>query len=62
MVVVPKKNGELRICLDPRDLNEAIQWEHYLMPTIEDIAMCLRGAKNFSPRREVGILACTTRR
>ena len=36
MVVVPKKNGKLRICLDPMDLNRALQRENYPMPTIEE--------------------------
>ena len=36
MVVVPKKNGKLCICLDPMDLNRALQWENYSMPTIEE--------------------------
>ena len=35
MVVVPKKNGKLRICLDPMDLNRALQRGNYPMPTIE---------------------------
>jgi hypothetical protein len=48
MVVVPKKNGTLRICLDPQDLNKAIQREHYPLPTIEDIATRLHGAKVFT--------------
>ena len=38
MVVVPKKNGALWICLDPKDLNKAIQRKHYPLPTIEDVA------------------------
>ena len=38
MVVVPKRNGSLCICLDPKDLNRAIQCHHYPLPTIEDIA------------------------
>ena len=29
MVVVPKKNGKLCICLDPMDLNRALQRENY---------------------------------
>ena len=36
MVVVPKKNDKLRICLDPMDLNRALQRENYPMPTIEE--------------------------
>ena len=48
IVVVPKKNGTLRICLDPKDLNAAIQREHYPLPTIEDVATRLYGAKVFS--------------
>ncbi|XP_032895940.1 uncharacterized protein LOC116985324 [Amblyraja radiata] len=38
MTVVNKPNGEVRICLDPRDLNVAIRWEHLPMPTFENIA------------------------
>ena len=37
MVVVPKPNGKVRICIDPRDLNKAVLREHYPMKTIEDI-------------------------
>ena len=48
LVVVPKKNGKLRLCLDPKDLNLAIQREHYPLPTIEDVATCLHGAKVFT--------------
>ena len=38
MAVVPKKNGKLRICLDPMDLNRALQRENYPMLTIEEVA------------------------
>ena len=48
MLAVPKKNGKIRICLDPKDLNKAILRENYPMPTIEDIATRLHGAKVFS--------------
>ena len=43
-----KRNGSLRICLDPKDLNRAIQHHHYPLPTIEDIATRLYGAKLFT--------------
>ena len=49
-VVVVEKPGskKLRICLDPRPLNEAIQREHYKMPTIEEITTRVAGATVFS--------------
>lgn len=43
LVIAPKKNGSLRLCLDPQDLNRAIQREHYPLPTIEDVATQLHG-------------------
>lgn len=48
MVIVPKKDGKLRVCLDPKDLNRAIQREHYPLPTIDEIATRLHGAKVFT--------------
>jgi transposase InsO family protein len=48
LVVVLKKNGTLRLCLDPKDLNRAIQRELYPLPTIEDVATRLHGAKVFT--------------
>ena len=48
LVVVPKKTRKLRLCLDPRDLNQAIQREYYPLPTIEDVATRLHGAKVFT--------------
>lgn len=41
-------DGKLRICLDPRDLNKTIRREHYPLPTIEDVATWLYGAKMFT--------------
>jgi hypothetical protein len=32
MVVVRKKNGKVRICIDPRDLKEAVRRCHYPLP------------------------------
>jgi len=48
LVVVEKPNGNVRLCLDPRDLNKAIQREHYPMKTVEEVAAELSGAKVFS--------------
>ena len=49
-VVVVEKPGskKLRICPDPRPLNEAIQREHYKMPIIEEITTRVAGATVFS--------------
>uniref|UniRef100_A0A1Y1KVT8 RNA-directed DNA polymerase n=1 Tax=Photinus pyralis TaxID=7054 RepID=A0A1Y1KVT8_PHOPY len=46
LVIVEKTNGDLRLCLDPRDLNQAIQREHFLIPSCDDIAVNL-SKKNF---------------
>ena len=47
-VCVTKKNGQLRLCLDPRDLNRAVKRPHYVTPTLDDILDKLHGAKWFS--------------
>ena len=43
-----KKNGKLRPCLDPKDLNRAIMRSHYKTPTMEELAHKLSGAQHFS--------------
>ena len=48
LVVVQKPNGKVHVCLDPRDLNKAIQGEHYPMKTVEEVAAELSDAKVFS--------------
>ena len=48
MVVTDKPGGSLRICLDPRDLNEAIIRPHYPIPTFDDIATKVHGFKVFT--------------
>ena len=47
-MIVEKKNGTLRLCLDPRDLNKAIKREHYKIPTAQEISSKLAGKKVFS--------------
>ena len=47
-MVVVKKPNKLRICIDPKDLNKAIQRPHYPLPTIEEILPSLAKAKLFS--------------
>ena len=48
IVVVPKPNGVLRICLDPRDLNKVINREHYKMITLEEVTSQLSAAQCFT--------------
>ena len=45
MVVVPKKDGQLRICLDPRELNKAIRWEHSHSPPSRTLQLASMGPK-----------------
>ena len=47
-VIVEKPNGKLRVCLDPRELNKYLKREQYQLPTWEEIASRLHGAKFFS--------------
>ena len=39
-----KPNGEVRVCLDPSNLNKAIIWEHHKPMTVEEIVHELAGA------------------
>ena len=49
IVIVEKPGtGKLRICLDPKHLNQAINREHYQLPTVEEIATRVSSAKVFS--------------
>lgn len=48
MVIVEKKDGTLRLCLDPKDLNEALHQEKYLIPNLDELRSKLCGTKFFS--------------
>ena len=48
MVLVEKKSGKLRICLDPQDLNKCVQRPNYLVKTTDDVLPLLNGAKFFT--------------
>ena len=37
LIIVEKTNGKLRICLDPKHLNQAIKRQHYKLPTAEEL-------------------------
>ena len=46
--VVLKKNGDVRLTLDPRELNKVFRREFHPMSTIEDIATRVHESKMFS--------------
>lgn len=50
IVTIEKKDTEksLRICMDPRELNENICNEHAYIPTFDDVASKLNGMKYFT--------------
>ena len=48
VTVVTKKSGELRICIDPKPLNDALRREHYRLPLLEDILPSLTDARYFT--------------
>ena len=48
IVCVPKKNGEIRLCINMRAANKAIKRVRHIIPTVKDISIDLRGATVFS--------------
>jgi hypothetical protein len=48
MVVDPKKNGTVRICVDYTKLNRSVQRERYQFPRAEEIFVKLKGAKRYA--------------
>ncbi|GBO34796.1 Transposon Ty3-I Gag-Pol polyprotein [Araneus ventricosus] len=48
VVLVKKKNGEWRFCVDYRRLNKITKKDVYPLPPIDDALDCLAGAKSFS--------------
>jgi len=47
-MVVALRNGKIRICIDPKDLNKCTKREHYLMRTVQEVLAQIPGAKVFS--------------
>ena len=48
MVVVPKPDGDIRLCIDMRIANKAICRERHPIPTLEEISQDMHGACFFS--------------
>lgn len=47
-MTVVNKGSKIRICIDPRDLNSAIQREHFPLKTVEDVVENMSKAKFFT--------------
>ena len=48
LVIVEKPNGDLRLCLDPRELNKVLKREHFQLPTFEEISTRIAGAEYYT--------------
>ena len=48
VVCTPKKDGRIRLCVDMRVANQAIERERHIMPTIQDFKAEVYGSKYFS--------------
>ena len=47
-VVTTKKNGKIRLCIDPKPLNSALKRNVYPLPTIDDVLPLLHKARIFT--------------
>jgi hypothetical protein len=55
MVVVPKSNGKVRICVDLTKLNESVQRERHILPSVEQLGpSSARGSQGFLETRRSG--------
>ncbi len=48
LLLVEKKNGSVRVCMDPVPLNKANKREHYNIPTFDDVVAEMHGKKIFT--------------
>ena len=48
MVVAPKTNGDVRICVDLTKLNKSVKSENFPLPKVEEILATLEGSRVFS--------------
>lgn len=48
IVVVPKTNGGVRLCVDYTQLNKSVKRERYILPSVEEILGQMAGATVFS--------------
>lgn len=48
IVIVPKKDNSIRLCLDPRHLNKYIKRQHYRIPSQDQLLSKLEGSRFFT--------------
>ena len=48
VVIAPKNNGEIRLCVDMRQINQAIMRRPYPIPTVDEMFHIMNGSKVFS--------------
>ena len=48
MATSTKKSGDIRVCIDPQDLNKCLKREHFQLPLMEDVLPELSKGKIFS--------------
>lgn len=48
VVIVPKPSGDIRLCVDMRQANQAVIRERHMIPTVEEILYDLNGSSVFS--------------
>ena len=48
MVVVPKPDGRIRICVDLTKLDQSVRRERHMLPSVEQTLAQLGGATSFS--------------
>ena len=48
LMIVPKKNGKWRVCVDYRELNKETQKDHFSLPFFDQVLDTLSGKNFFS--------------
>ena len=46
-MVIVKKPEKMRVCIDPKHLNQALKYSHNIIPTLEDVLYNLPKARIF---------------
>lgn len=57
LIIVEKKDGSLRLSLDPSKLNKSIKGELFYIPTLEDVTSRLGNKKLFTVLNQKDLLA-----